>query len=154
MLPHLGHNHVRTEERLSANFEKKLVGRDGIEPPTPGFSVLNSESWKYAEILALQSGVASIIVRQSVQQRSGMRPSRAHFWHTTPSLSRCLWRDLYDWRPSLIGREPFFRHDPAFLGPRVAGALERARNRPQHVVHYEGFRQHKPDSMPHEFLRI
>jgi hypothetical protein len=30
----------------------KLVGRDGIEPPTPGFSVLKQESWKYTEILA------------------------------------------------------------------------------------------------------
>jgi len=48
-----------------ANFYKRLVGRDGIEPPTPGFSVLEHETRKCAEILALQLGVASVIVRWS-----------------------------------------------------------------------------------------
>jgi len=42
-----------------------MVDRDGIEPPTPGFSVLEQETWKYAEILAVQSGVDSVIVRWS-----------------------------------------------------------------------------------------
>lgn len=37
-----------------ANFYKRLVGRDGIDPPTPGFSILEHETRKCAEILALQ----------------------------------------------------------------------------------------------------
>ncbi len=50
---------------MSRKDVKKLVGRDGIEPPTPGFSVLKQDSWKYAEILALQSTVDQTIVRWS-----------------------------------------------------------------------------------------
>jgi len=37
------------------NYLKKLVGRDGIEPPTPGFSVLSFSSRNSAEMLDLQS---------------------------------------------------------------------------------------------------
>jgi len=44
---------------------ENLVGRDGIEPATPGFSVLEQESRKYAKILAVQSGVDPVIVRWS-----------------------------------------------------------------------------------------
>ncbi len=30
------------EDSVTGNYLKELVGRDGIEPPTPGFSVLCS----------------------------------------------------------------------------------------------------------------
>jgi hypothetical protein len=50
----------------SPNYEKRLEGRDGIEPPTPGFSVLEQESLKYAEILVLQSRVDSVILSWSL----------------------------------------------------------------------------------------
>jgi hypothetical protein len=40
---------------MGGNYLKKLVGRDGIEPPTPGFSVLSFNVHKSAEILDLQS---------------------------------------------------------------------------------------------------
>ena len=37
-----GHSGVVIIEPVSGKDVKKLVGRDGIEPPTPGFSVLCS----------------------------------------------------------------------------------------------------------------
>src|SRR5215467_4315197 len=40
-------------EDASAKRLTKLVGRDGIEPPTPGFSVLEMGVVKILEILAL-----------------------------------------------------------------------------------------------------
>ena len=46
-------------------IEKELVGRDGIEPPTPGFSVLFSDSRKCAQLLATQSLPHRLIVRPS-----------------------------------------------------------------------------------------
>jgi hypothetical protein len=49
-------------EPISRNDVKNLVGRDGIEPPTPGFSVLEQESWKYAEILTVQSRIDWVIM--------------------------------------------------------------------------------------------
>ena len=33
---------------LSERIRREMVGRDGIEPPTSGFSVLFSRSWKCA----------------------------------------------------------------------------------------------------------
>jgi len=47
------------------NYLEKLVGRDGIEPPTPGFSVLSSDSGKCAQLLATQSLSHRLIVRPS-----------------------------------------------------------------------------------------
>ena len=44
---------------------KRMVGRDGIEPPTPGFSVLFSDSRKCAQLLATQSLPHRLIVRPS-----------------------------------------------------------------------------------------
>jgi hypothetical protein len=43
-----------------------MVGRDGIEPPTPGFSGLDQNTWKCAEVLIMQSQTDSVIVRHSV----------------------------------------------------------------------------------------
>ena len=44
----VGHNLVTnddfTQDEMMHNYLKKLVGRDGIEPPTPGFSVLPRHS--------------------------------------------------------------------------------------------------------------
>ncbi len=33
---------------MTGNYLKRVVGRDGIEPPTPGFSVLRPSTWKCA----------------------------------------------------------------------------------------------------------
>jgi len=40
---------------MTGNYLEKMVGRDGIEPPTPGFSVLSFKVRKSAEMLDLQS---------------------------------------------------------------------------------------------------
>lgn len=54
-----GHTLVTIEYRVrnsvTGNYLKKLVGRDGIKPPTPGLSVLSFDVRKSAEILDLQS---------------------------------------------------------------------------------------------------
>ena len=43
-----GHKLNRGEKFGVGDLLKGMVGRDGIEPPTPGFSVLFSRSWKCA----------------------------------------------------------------------------------------------------------
>ena len=50
------------------NLLETMVGRDGIEPPTPGFSVLFSRSWKCAYMLAVESRSHDGIVRWSAQE--------------------------------------------------------------------------------------
>src|SRR5262252_8237849 len=41
--------HTRSRDNFGVdNLLETMVGRDGIEPPTPGFSVLFSRSWKCA----------------------------------------------------------------------------------------------------------
>lgn len=54
-----------TRRVVSANYEKKLVGGDGIEAPTPGFPVLEMGVVKILEILALRSRVDSGITSRS-----------------------------------------------------------------------------------------
>jgi Phage integrase family len=60
-----GQSGVAIIEPMSGKDLKKLVGKDGIEPPTPGFSVLEHESWKYAKVLTVQLRSDSVIVRSS-----------------------------------------------------------------------------------------
>jgi len=36
------------EKSVTGNYLKRVVGRDGIEPPTPGFSVLVHDACKCA----------------------------------------------------------------------------------------------------------
>ena len=43
---------IRDCARSTDLARHQLVGRDGIEPPTPGFSVLSSESRKCPQLLA------------------------------------------------------------------------------------------------------
>ena len=38
----IGHKLILDEREVCGNYLKEMVGRDGIEPPTPGFSVLCS----------------------------------------------------------------------------------------------------------------
>src|SRR5712691_7233410 len=61
--------------------EKIMVGWDGIEPPTPGFSVLFPGSCKCAQMFAAASKDHDGVVRLSVLERSGMRWSRSQIWH-------------------------------------------------------------------------
>jgi len=42
-----------------------MVGRDGIEPPTPGFSGLDQDTGKCAEIRTVQSQSDSLVVLRS-----------------------------------------------------------------------------------------
>jgi len=59
----LGQSGFMVIEPVTGKDLKELVGRDGIEPPTPGFSVLKEESLKPAEILAVQSRSDLVMVR-------------------------------------------------------------------------------------------
>jgi hypothetical protein len=47
-------------------YLKKVVGRDGIEPPTPGFSVLPPTSRKCTEVFDLEQQSRDGLVRWSV----------------------------------------------------------------------------------------
>jgi hypothetical protein len=67
------------------HYRTKLVGRNGIEPPTPGLSVLEHKDSKCAEILTVQSRTDLVVIRWTPQQ-SGMRSSRAHFGHNLTNL--------------------------------------------------------------------
>src|SRR5215469_6255650 len=58
--------HTQARENFGVgNLLETMVGRDGIEPPTPGFSVLFSRSWKCAYMLAVESRSHDGIVRWS-----------------------------------------------------------------------------------------
>ena len=50
---HFGHKWSAARIFVDGNYLKKLVGRDGIEPPTPGFSVLSPEIRKRVKMLDL-----------------------------------------------------------------------------------------------------
>jgi len=58
----LGRNRRFGQESLRGKSLKKMVGRDGIEPPTPGFSGLDQDRRKCAEVLVRQSPTDPIIV--------------------------------------------------------------------------------------------
>ena len=47
----------------AASAEKKMVDREGVDPPTPGFSGLSMESRKCPEVREMPSDVRPIIVR-------------------------------------------------------------------------------------------
>src|SRR5262245_45626332 len=49
-----GHARSRGKDSAARNYLERVVGRDGIEPPTPGFSGLGPGSRKCAEGLTAQ----------------------------------------------------------------------------------------------------
>ena len=57
-------------EPVSGKDAKKLVGRDGIEPPTPGFSDLSLVVANSAEVQASQATFASASLRLSALECS------------------------------------------------------------------------------------
>jgi len=50
----------------ASNLLKRMVGRDGIEPPTPGFSVLFPGSCKCAQLFDVEQKTPDGLVRWSV----------------------------------------------------------------------------------------
>jgi hypothetical protein len=66
--------------RACDNYLKEMVGRDGIEPPTPGFSGLTHPR-NCAQSLAAERRPQSVIVVRSGPECSRMRLSWAHFGH-------------------------------------------------------------------------
>jgi hypothetical protein len=50
---------------VMGNCLKRVVGRDGIEPPTPGFSVLSPTSRKCIEVFDLEQQARDGVVRWS-----------------------------------------------------------------------------------------
>jgi hypothetical protein len=61
----LGTNSNR-EEFSDGQLGEKVVGRDGIEPPTPGFSVLSPTSRKCTKVFDLEQQGRDGLVRWSV----------------------------------------------------------------------------------------
>jgi len=49
-----GHARGRGRGSAACNYLEGMVGRDGIEPPTPGFSGLGPRSRKFAYVLVMQ----------------------------------------------------------------------------------------------------
>jgi len=50
---------------VTGNYLEKVVGRDGIEPPTPGFSVLSPGPCKCAEVLDVERVAPDGLMRWS-----------------------------------------------------------------------------------------
>src|SRR5262249_9964859 len=61
---------------------EKLVGRDGIEPPTPGFSGLSLGSANDAEVWASSAMVDPPSLCPSIPKWSWMVSTGTHFGHT------------------------------------------------------------------------
>jgi hypothetical protein len=53
-----GHK-LTSEKIVTGNYLKKVVGGDGIEPPTPGFSVLFPNPRKYTEVFDTEQHVTA-----------------------------------------------------------------------------------------------
>ena len=88
MLSRRAHSrHICDPERrsLRSNYQRKLVGRDGIEPPTPGFSVLSLGIANDAEVLALLANFASRSLRLSALEYSRMLLTGTQLGHNSNS---------------------------------------------------------------------
>jgi hypothetical protein len=51
------------EKSVIGNYLKKVVGRDGIEPPTPGFSVLDHDAYECAYLFDVEDDAPAGIMR-------------------------------------------------------------------------------------------
>ena len=57
-----GHTRIRGASSVTCNYLEGMLGRDGIEPPTPGFSGLGPGSRKCAQRLAGQGRSPYVVV--------------------------------------------------------------------------------------------
>jgi hypothetical protein len=112
------------------NYAKKMVGRDGIEPPTPGFSDRPASARKYAEALCLDDlapsrSLVHIGSRWSITGIRGHRtgtPPRRGFDNITPATAKSG-RLPHGILTFIQGNDPIACYPLAFSCPFTASAI-------------------------------
>jgi len=75
---------------LTERIVSEMVGRDGIEPPTPGFSVLFPRSCKCAQLFDVERRAYDEVVRRSALECARESRNWAQFGHKAVSLRFAL----------------------------------------------------------------
>src|SRR5207245_4021664 len=132
-----GHNRDQKRRRLSANSRKSWWAETGLNRRHQDFQSWNTRRGRAQKSLpcnqeVIRSSCAGVVRSDQECAPDGhiLGTLHLHFGHTSPSLSRCLWRDLYDRRVA-----------PVLGWPRTVLPPERVHDGPVHDPRREARRR-------------